>query len=132
MGTILSEEGNLSAHMLVALVLLTISAVLASSDNLTDRQVIKKEIFIQRLAAKIDSHTRVRNKREIVSIHSPPLPPMPNPGEDQNQSSISGVDEQQQHCSMRSITVNFDTIGWTHILAPKEISYHYCEVCVTR
>ena len=56
--TIMSEEGKLSTHLLVALVLLAISVVLASSDNLTDRQVIKKEIFIQKLAAEMDSLTR--------------------------------------------------------------------------
>ena len=54
----MSESGKLSTHLLVALVLLAISVVLASSDNLTDRQVIKKEIFIQKLAAKMNSQTR--------------------------------------------------------------------------
>ena len=54
----MSERGKLSTHLLVALVLLAISVVLASSDNLTDRQVIKKEIFIQKLAAKMNSQTR--------------------------------------------------------------------------
>ena len=58
MGTIMGEEGKVSTHLMVALVLLAISAVLSSSDNLTDRQVIKKEIFIQKLAAKMDSQTR--------------------------------------------------------------------------
>ena len=54
----MSDSDKLSTHLLVALVLLAISVVLASSDNLTDRQVIKKEIFIQKLAAKMDSQTR--------------------------------------------------------------------------
>ena len=139
MVTIMSEEGKLSTHLLVALVLLAISLVFSSQDKLTDRQVIKKEIFIQKLAAKMDNQTgwverkfwthfflnsfSARSKREIVSIHSPPLSPIPDPGEDQNQSSISGLAEQLQHCSLRSIIINFDMIGWTHILAPKEVGH---------
>ena len=142
MVTIMSEMGKVSTHLMVALVLLAISILLASSDNLSDRQVIKKEIFIQKLAAKMDTqirwvkdhlksysvsrnvyHLSARSKREIISIHSPPLPPMPYPGDDENQSSISGLAEQQQHCSLRSLSINFDTIGWTHILAPKEVGH---------
>ena len=57
MVTIMSEEGKLSTHLLVALVLLAISLVFSSQDKLTDRQVIKKEIFIQKLAAKMDNRT---------------------------------------------------------------------------
>ena len=57
MVTIMSEEGKLSTHLLVALVLLAISLVFSSQDKLTDRQVIKKEIFIQKLAAKMDNQT---------------------------------------------------------------------------
>ena len=58
MVTIISEMGKVSTHLMVAVVLLTISIVLASSDNLSDRQVIKKEIFIQKLAAKMDTQIR--------------------------------------------------------------------------
>ena len=58
MVTIMSEMGKLSTHLMVALVLLAISILLASSDNLSDRQVIKKEIFIQKLAAKMDTQIR--------------------------------------------------------------------------
>ena len=57
----------------------------------------------------------MRMKRDIVSIHSPPPAPVLIPGEDQNQSSTA------QHCSLRSVNINFDQIGWTHILAPKEV-----------
>ena len=97
MVTIISEMGKVSTHLMVAVVLLTISIVLASSDNLSDRQVIKKEIFIQKLAAKMDTqirwverslksysvsrnfyHFSARSKREIISIHSPSLPPNPH------------------------------------------------------
>ena len=86
-------------------------------------------------------YCRMRSKREILSIHSPTLVPLPSPGEEQNQSSLSA----------RSVNINFDMLVWTHILAPKEviiwfgdfsqeifssmdpppqISYRYCEgVC---
>ena len=58
MVTIMHEMGKLSTHLMAALVLLAISIVLASSDNLSDRQVIKKEIFIQKLAAKMSTPIR--------------------------------------------------------------------------
>ena len=53
----MSEKAKLSTLQLVAL--LAISAVLSSSsDILSDRQVIKREIFIQQLAARMDGLTR--------------------------------------------------------------------------
>ena len=58
---------------------------------------------------------RVRNKREIISIKSPP------------QSTMVGTNvghEGQKQCGLRGITINFDAIGWTHILAPKEVNEH--------
>ena len=73
MATIMSEMGKVSTHLMVAVALLTISIVLASSDNLSDRQVIKKEIFIQKLAAKMDTQIRwvkdhLKNYSVLVEI----------------------------------------------------------------
>jgi hypothetical protein len=57
--TIMSEKGKLSTLQLVALAMLAISAVVSSSSAiLSDRQVIKREIFIQKLAARMDGQTR--------------------------------------------------------------------------
>ena len=58
--TIMSEKGKLSTLQLVALAMLAISAVVSSSSSgiLSDRQVIKREIFIQKLAARMDGQTR--------------------------------------------------------------------------
>ena len=53
----MSEKGRLSILHLVALVMLTISAVF-SSDIMSDRQIFKREIFIQKLAVRMDSQTR--------------------------------------------------------------------------
>ena len=55
--TIMSEKGKLSTLQMVALVMLAISAVV-SSDILSDRQVIKREIFIQKLAARMHGQKR--------------------------------------------------------------------------
>ena len=52
------QEGRLSTHLMLALVMLVISVVLSSTDKLTDRQVLKREIFIQKLAARMESQTR--------------------------------------------------------------------------
>ena len=68
MVTIISEMGKVSTHLMVAVVLLTISIVLASSDNLSDRQVIKKEIFIQKLAAKM--YTQIRWVKDHYKSYS--------------------------------------------------------------
>ena len=56
----MSEKGRLSTLQLVVLAMLTISAVLSSSssDILSDRQVLKREIAIQKLATRMDSKTR--------------------------------------------------------------------------
>ena len=56
----MSEKGKLSTLQLVALAMLAISAVVSSSSSgiLSDRQVIKREIFIQKLAARMDGQTR--------------------------------------------------------------------------
>merc|ERR1712106_118366 len=83
---IMSEEGRQSTHMMRALVTLVFLVVLSSTEKIGDRQVIKREIFLQRLASKLDSQTGTRMKRDIISIHSPPAP-IPNAGEDRNQSS---------------------------------------------
>ena len=57
--TIMSEKGKLATLQLVALAMLTISAVVSSSsDIMSDRLVIKREIFIQKLAARMDGQTR--------------------------------------------------------------------------
>jgi hypothetical protein len=53
----MSEKGKLSTMQLVALAMLAISAA-SSSGILSDRQVIKREIFIQKLAARMDGQTR--------------------------------------------------------------------------
>ena len=55
----MSEKGKLSTLQLVALAMFGISAVVSSSSAiLSDRQVIKREIFIQKLAARMDGQTR--------------------------------------------------------------------------
>ena len=55
----MSKKGRLSTLQLVALVTLAISTVLSSSsDILSDRQVVKREIAIQKLATRMDSKTR--------------------------------------------------------------------------
>merc|ERR1712142_222828 len=97
------------------MILMAFSTTITSAENLRDMPIIKREVFLQKLAAKIDKQTGMRMKRDIVSIHSPPPAPVLIPGEDQNQSSTA------QHCSLRSVNINFDQIGWTHILAPKEV-----------
>merc|ERR1712013_338689 len=109
-----------TSHSMIAIIMLSLSMLISSADKMKDMQVLKREIFLQKLAAKIDQHTGTRMKRDIVSIHSPPPAPVLISGEDENQSPNSG------HCTIRSININFDQIGWTHILAPKQISYQYC------
>ena len=80
MVTIMSEMGKVSTHLMVALVLLAISILLASSDNLSDRQVIKKEIFIQKLAAKM--YTQIRWVKDHLKSYSVlvEIPPAPTGG----------------------------------------------------
>ena len=57
--TIMSEKGKLSTLQMVALAMLAISAAVSSSSAiLSDRQVIKREIAIQKLAARMDDQTR--------------------------------------------------------------------------
>ena len=53
----MSEEGRQSTHMMLALVMLAFMVVLSSTEKIGDRQVIKREIFLQRLASRLDSQT---------------------------------------------------------------------------
>ena len=54
----MSVGARLSTHLMLSLVLMAISAVLSSMDTLTDQQVLKREIFIQKLAARMEGKTR--------------------------------------------------------------------------
>ena len=72
---------------------------------------------------------RRRSKREITSISNPPsfsveeadvtgwLGGLVEPlGELESEPRVS------RPCSRQSVRINFEEIGWTHILAPKEVS----------
>ena len=73
-----------------------------------------------------------RSKREITSISNPPgfsfdeanglgsLGGLAEPqGEVESKASVTGP------CSRQSVTINFEEIGWTHILAPREVSCEF-------
>ena len=50
---------SVKARLLLILVLVAISAVSFSMDMMTDKQVLKREIFIQKLAARMEGQTRL-------------------------------------------------------------------------
>ena len=50
-----------------------------------------------------------RAKRNIVSVHNPPVL-------NDDDDAAAG------HCARRSVVINFDDLGWNHILAPKQVS----------
>jgi len=109
------------------LLLVLVTVTLGWAGNLTDREVLKQELFVQKLASKLFSNTRhgSRMKREITSIQHPS-------SSYHSDGTMKGgvMASKNGHCSRRSFKINFDEIGWTHILAPKEIEYFYCEgVC---
>ena len=62
---IMSVEARLSTHLMLVLVLVTISAVSSSMDMLTDKQILKREIFIQKLAARMEGKTRLVSYRLV-------------------------------------------------------------------
>ena len=65
----------------------------------------------------------MRKKREIEAVQAPTLEEFEAKLKRHHQkkevAGLGGVDP--GHCSRKSIIVNFDEIGWTHILAPKEV-----------
>ena len=76
---------------------------------------------------------RRRSKREITSISNPPSYSLEEanvigsrgglvepPGELESKASVTGP------CSRQSVRINFEEIGWTHILAPREVSPPHC------
>merc|ERR1711983_700347 len=112
------------------LLLVLVTVLLVTQDwagNLTDREALKQELFVQKLASKLFLNTRHGNrmKREITSIQHP------SSSYQSDGTSKGGVMASKNgHCSRKSFKINFDEIGWTHILAPKEIEYFFCEgVC---
>ena len=44
-------------HFMLTIVMLSLSMLVSSADKMKDMQIIKREIFLQKLAAKIDQHT---------------------------------------------------------------------------
>ena len=46
-----------TVHFMLTIVMLSLSMLVSSADKMKDMQIIKREIFLQKLAAKIDHHT---------------------------------------------------------------------------
>ena len=133
--------------MKLFIISVTFVAVTFSYKNMTDREVLKQEIFVQKLASKMNHHlrwpiifinsnhaifaSRQRNKRDISSIQHPPhLTEQFQPfSKKEKVPSLHNLMEEDEntHCTRRSIKINFDDIGWTHILAPKEVSAYFTE-----
>ena len=58
-------------------------------------------------------------KREITSIQHPQSLFAKDYKAKQDPSSL--MEPTNGHCARKSFTVNFDEIGWSHILAPKQV-----------
>merc|ERR1719150_1227503 len=94
---------------------ISVSALLAVvfSLNVSTRRTVKREIFIQQLASKIASGMERRAKRMVPDISSP--------------ANLSSPGSSAGHCSRHSVKINFNDIGWTHILAPRQVDFYYCQ-----
>ena len=123
-----------------------------SRNDLSSEKILKREMFLQKLASGLSSESRQvdfnfqnvsstknifrrRSKREITSISNPPsfsveeakvigsrgglVEPL---GELESEPRVS------RPCSRQSVRINFEEIGWTHILAPREVSTPQCIV----
>jgi len=130
MGNLVLTTNHTTPMMKLFIISITLAAATFSYKNMTDREVLKQEIFVQKLASKMNHHLRQRNKRDISSIQHPPhLTEQFQPfSKKEKVPSLHNLMEEDEntHCTRRSIKINFDDIGWTHILAPKEIEYYYC------
>merc|ERR1711971_720097 len=94
--------------------------------KVSEMDMLRQEIFLQKLATgmekvlKSPSHRSKRNSG-IIKIETPPRHtkfPLPDlvyyPFEEETGEELSSI------CGRRNVTVNFDSIGWGHILAPKQ------------
>jgi len=117
--------------LLILLFSITITVMTMANKNLTDREILKQEIFVQKLASRLNQlQPQLRKKREITSIQNP-SPEMLETFKQLTTNQKNGHSHlsfyEPHGCSKKSIKINFDDIGWHHILAPKEIEYFYCE-----
>jgi len=123
----------LNMKLLILAIAMTITVIMANFEtkNLTDREILKQEIFVQRLASRLNHlQPNQRKKREITGIHNP-SPEMLEKFQQLSMNQKNGQSHlpplEPHACGKKSIKINFDDIGWNHILAPKEIEYFYCE-----